>query len=190
LKSRFLFLLFTILSVPLSGCAGGLSAEDIDSTALSMAETSVPLTLTAMPTQTPAPSETPTSSATFTMEPTAQPSETTTESSTSLPTFIATWTPYGQSDSGASGTAQADKADQNAPLFLDNHSGEEVQFTLTSPVYQEYIFSKSLTLILPEGQYTYRAKVGNASFSGSFAITNGDKHVLTFYSDRIHFSTP
>jgi hypothetical protein len=124
------------------------------------------------------------------MEPTAQPSETASETPTALPTFIATWTPYGQSESGAEGTAQADKADQNAPLFLENRSGEEVQLTLTSPVYQEYVFTKSMTLILPEGEYTYRAKVGKASFSGSFAITNGDKHVLTFYSDRIHFSTP
>ena len=27
-------------------------------------------------------------------------------------------------------------------------------------------------------------------FNGSFSITNGDKHVLTFYTDKIHFSTP
>jgi hypothetical protein len=48
-----------------------------------------------------------------------------------------------------------------------------------------------MTLILPEAQYTYRAWIGDEGpFNGTFSITNGDKHVLTFNADKIHFSTP
>jgi hypothetical protein len=116
--------------------------------------------------------------------------ETATVFPTMGPTFAPTWTPYGQADPGAFEEAKADKADLNAPLLLENQSGKEVLFTLLSPIYQEYEFSKSMTLILPEGTYTFRAKVDKNSYSGSFAITNGDKHVLTFYTNKYHFSTP
>ena len=79
----------------------------------------------------------------------------------------------------------------NAPLLLENKSGEEIQFILLSPQYQEYVFKGNMTLIVPEGRYSYRAWMGNQGpFNGSFSITNGDKHVLTFYTDKIHFSTP
>lgn len=76
-------------------------------------------------------------------------------------------------------------------MFFENKSGEEIQFVFLSPRYQEYKFKGNMTLILPEGQYSYRAWIGKAGpFNGSFSITNGDKHVLTFYADKIHFSTP
>ena len=175
----------------LSACTlGGLSAEEVEATARDLSSTWIALTLTALPTNTAQPSATPQPSSTSTPEPSPSPTETFTVLPTSGPTFVPTWTPYGQSDPGAFEEAQADKADLNAPLRLDNQSGEEIQFTLLTPIYQEYDFSGSMTLILPEGSYTFRAKVGKNSYSGSFAITNGDKHVLTFYATKYHFSTP
>lgn len=175
----------------LSACTlGTLSPEQIQGTAYSLAETAVPLTMTAMPTNTVLPTETPQPISTSTPEPSPSPSVAITESPTVGATFAPTWTPYGQSEAGAAETAQADKTDFNAPLLLDNQSGEDVHFTILSPVYQEYEISRSMTLILPEGSYTFRAKVDNASYSGSFSITNGDKHVLSFYATKYHFSTP
>ena len=177
--------------VLLSACTlGSLSAEQLEGTARDLSSTWIALTLTALPTNTTQPSDTPQPTATSTPEPSATPMETATVFPTMGPTFAPTWTPYGQADPGAFEEAKADKADLNAPLLLENQSGKEVLFTLLSPIYQEYEFSKSMTLILPEGTYTFRAKVDKNSYSGSFAITNGDKHVLTFYTNKYHFSTP
>jgi hypothetical protein len=189
-RSPLLFLLLTLLLVSCGPAA--LSAEQIQQTAQVMVDTGIPLTLTALPTNTSLPTATPQPTATFTSTASPSPSTTVTiMTSPLLPAAIATWTPYGQSESGALETAQTDKADANAPLSLQNQSGEDIQFILVSPVYQEYAFGGNMTLILSEGQYSYRAWIGNdGPFSGSFAITNGDKHVLTFFSDKIHFSTP
>jgi len=189
LKRKFLYLLLAFSFLFLASCASGsLSPENIEASAQAIVATGIPLTLTAWPTNTSLPTATPQPSSTTEASP--SPAETQTESPTAISTFLPTWTPYGQSESGAFETAKADKADQNAPLLLNNRTDEEIQFTLLSPRYQEYQFTGNMTLILPEGQYSYRAKVGDKSFSGSFSITNGDKHVLTFYSDRIHFATP
>ncbi len=86
---------------------------------------------------------------------------------------------------------KTDKQDQNAPLLLDNESGEEIHFIILSPVYADYTFTANMSLILQEGTYKYRAWIGDKGpINGSFSITNGDKHVLIFYKDKIHFSTP
>jgi hypothetical protein len=187
--SPLLFLLLTLLLVSCGPAA--LSAEQIQQTAQVMVDTGIPLTLTALPTNTSLPTETPQPTATFTSIASPSPSTTVTIITNTLPPAIATWTPYGQNESGALETAQTDKADSNAPLLFDNQSGEEIQFIFVSPIYQEYAFDGSMTLILPEGQYSYRAWIGDdGPFSGSFAITNGDKHVLSFRAGKIHFSTP
>ena len=184
-------LMICSLGILLSACTlGSLSAEQLEATARDLSSKWIALTLTALPTNTAQPSATLRPSSTPTLEPSPSPSETATELPTAGPTFAPTWTPYGQSDPGAFEEAQADKADLNAPLRLDNQSGEDIQFILLTPRYQEYDFSGSMTLILPEGSYTFRANVGKNSYSGSFAITNGDKHVLTFYTNKYHFSTP
>ncbi len=188
---KFLALTICSFSILLSACTlGGLSAQQLEGTAHDLSSTWIALTLTALPTNTEQPSATPQPSSTPTPEPSLTPSETVTESPIAGPTFAPTWTPYGQSDPGAFEEAKSDKADQNAPLLLDNQSGEDIQFILLTPRYQEYDFSGSMTLILPEGSYTFRVNVGKHSYSGSFAITNGDKHVLSFYDDKYHFSTP
>jgi len=190
LKKPFALMICS-LGILLSACTlGSLSAEQLEATARDLSSTWIALTLTALPTNTAQPSATLRPSSTPTLEPSPSPSETATELPTAGPTFAPTWTPYGQSDPGAFEEAQADKADLNAPLRLDNQSGEDIQFILLTPRYQEYDFSGSMTLILPEGSYTFRANVGKNSYSGSFAITNGDKHVLTFYTNKYHFSTP
>jgi len=190
-KPAGLFLLAWV-AILLSSCASaGLSLEQAAETAHDIAATNVVLTLTALPTSTAIPTETPQPSAT----PSPDPSETATLASSTTPpltpTFAPTWTPYGRLQPTEFGTAQADKDDKNAPLLLENKSGEDILFVLLSPIYQEYQFSKSMTIILPEGQYTYRVWIGNSSpMNGSFSITNGDKHILTFYVDKVHFSTP
>lgn len=186
-----LALAMTSFCILLSACTlGGLSAEQLEGTAHDISSTWIASTLTALPTNTLQPSATTQPTATSTPEPSATPMETATVMPTAGPTFAPTWTPYGQADPGAFEEAKSDKADLNAPLLLDNQSGEDIHFTLLSPIYQEYEFSGSMTLILPEGSYTFRAKIDKNTLNGSFAITNGDKHVLTFYANKYHFSTP
>lgn len=192
MKRKLLYLLSLPLLVLTSSCSPGqLSPEQIESTAQVIAATGIPLTLTAMPSDTEAPTATPQPSATSAPV-SPSPTETVTDSPTvPPPTYLPTWTPYGLSDADTFATNQADKADLNAPLFLENKTEEEIHFILLSPRYQEYLFSGSMSLILPEGQYTYRAWIGNKGpINGTFSITNGDKHVLTFHADKIHFATP
>ncbi|HEY4717675.1 MAG TPA: hypothetical protein VJ182_07385 [Anaerolineales bacterium] len=140
-----------------------------------------------------APSSTIAPSATLVLSSTAteRPSETIPPSPTIEPTHLPTWTPFGQMNSVDFATAKADKTDLNAPLFLDNRSGETIRFIITSPVYQEYEFSSSMTIIVHEATYTYQAWIGKKGpINGSFTITNGDKHVLSFYDDKVGFKTP
>ena len=176
-----------------SACTyGQYDPEALDATVQQVAATGIALTLTALPTATLVPTNT----ATLTLEPSAtlQPSSLPSDTATPFPTqtvFLPTWTPFGLSQPTDFVEDKTNKVDKNAPLLLDNESGEEVHFIIYSPVYVDYTFTKSFSLILNEGTYQYRAWIGKHSpISGTFSITNGDKHVLTFYKDKIHFSTP
>ncbi|MGH2581982.1 MAG: hypothetical protein ACRDFQ_03700 [Anaerolineales bacterium] len=171
----------------ISGCSAAFSAEDIELTADHLAATKVALTLTAMPTNTSLPTSTPQPSSTFTEEPTATPTET----PTATVRVLTKWAPYGVPDAGVFGTARADKSTGNTPLLLENLSGERVEFIITSPQYQEYVFTNNLGIVLPQASYDYRAWIGEKGpYIGSFVLNNPDKHVLTFYPNKIHFSTP
>lgn len=187
MKRIILFFQVALLAAILSACASGLIAEDVNATAQHLASTGVALTLTAMPTNTLAPNATTEPSAT----PTLVPSETATPLPTATNTFAPTWTPYGQLVPTDFGEAQADKNDKNAPLVIQNTTGEAIEFYLLSPIYQEYEFNNGMSVILPEATYTFRYWFGNhGPISGSFSITNGDKHILTLYDDKYHFATP
>jgi len=189
----FFFVTSLLISSLLSACTlGQVNPAEIAASAQVVAATSIALTMTSLPTSTPPPSETPTlsPSPTKTLVPTPVTSRTialSTAAVTSQPSL----TPYGQPQLTDFATQKANKDDKNAPLLLENNSEEQIKFVIVSPFHQEYNFKKNITLILPEGQYTYQAWIGSKGpISGSFSITNGDKHVLTFYKDKIHFSTP
>ncbi len=189
---NFSFLFSSLLLVLLfSACTfGQYSPESLDATVEQVAATGIVLTLTALPSGTFVPSNTPT----VTLQPTSTPMPTIlpTDTITPFPVIYApTWTPYGQQQATDFIDSKTDKVDKNAPLLLDNESGEEIHFIILTPVYADYTFTKSFSLILAENTYQYRAWIGKLGpFNGSFSITNGDKHVLTFYKDKIHFSTP
>lgn len=172
---------------------GQYSPEEMNATVQQVAATGIALTLTALPTATLLPSDTATATPlppTATPQPSAFPSDTAIAYPT-VATYWPTWTPYGQQEATDFIDNKTDKVDKNAPLLLDNESGEEIHFIILSPVYADYTFTHSFSLILSEGTYQYRAWIGKRSpINGSFSITNGDKHVLTFYKDKIHFSTP
>jgi hypothetical protein len=184
----FVFLAFTALAV--SGCTlGSLSPEQVQATAHDLAATGIVQTLTAMSTNTTLPSATPLATNTATPEPTLIVSEEPSLTPT-LPVMpIATVTPFGQS--GNFDQDKDNKSDKNAPLALVNASSEHtVKFALLTPYYTEYEFNSSMSLILAEGEYTYRVWVDKKVMNGSFRITNGDKHVLTIRDDRVNFATP
>ena len=192
-KNKFIMLAALFCSVLFSACTyGQYSPETLDATVQSVAATGIILTLTALPTATLAPTNT----ATATVEPSATiqssplPSDTATPSPTQQ-IFLPTWTPFGLSEPTDFVADKTNKDDKNAPVLLNNQSGEEIHFIIDSPIYVEYTFTKSFSLILNEATYHYRAWIGNhGPLSGTFSVTNGDKHILTFYKDKIHFATP
>ncbi len=188
-KTLVLLASFAIL---LSACTlGELSEDQIRATAQILASTEIVQTLAALPSDTPLPTYTSTSIPTNTAEPSLTPSQTSTETPSPYPTAAATWTPFGVLQPTDMGSAQANKSDKNAALLFDNQSGEQIQFTFTSPIYQEYDFTKNMIIIVDEDTYTYQAFIGNKGpYTGTISVTNGDKHVLTFYKDHIHFATP
>lgn len=188
LTSLTLLILFSLWA---SACSSSLSEAQLEATARSMASTDVALTLSAIASSAPSVTETPSPSPSATSSPTTLSSETVTATSTIAPKLQITWNPYGQPDSGSFATAKADKSTGDTPLLLENQSGERVQFNIVSPYYQAYVFTNNLGIVLPQGEYKYMAWIGDKGpFSGSFILNNPDKHVLIFYSDKIHFSTP
>lgn len=196
MKTKALFLPLSLAFVFLfSACTlGQYSPEQLEATVQQMAATGMVLTLTAMPSSTLLPTVTSTNTpvATATQQPTLVPTGTLTAVPTIAPTYQPTATSFGQAEPTDFADNKADKDDKNAPLLLDNQSGgEEIHLIILSPVYGDYVFTGNMVLILPEASYTYRAWIGDKGpLNGSFAITNGDKHVLTFFTNKIHFSTP
>lgn len=191
---RFVGLIFLFVTLGLTGCTiGQYSPEQLQATVQQLAATGMALTLTALPTNTPLPTNTVTSTPepSATSEPSSTPTEMVTATFTPRPTFQPTATLYGQAQSTDFADSKDDKGDQNAPLLLDNQSGEQIHLIIDSPIYGDYSFSGNMSLILPEATYHYRAWIGKKGpLSGTFSITNGDKHVLTFFENKVHFSTP
>ncbi len=178
------FMIFTAL---LSACTGSPSPEEIRATAQVLAAQRLAADLAARPTNSPESSATPAPTQTQT----PLPSETVAASITATATMQPTQTPFGFMSPSDFATAQANKFDSNAPLVLDNRSGETVRLVLKSPVYQEYEFSRSMTIIIPEANYIYQIWIGEKGpINGSFEITNGDKHVLSIYADKVVFKIP
>jgi hypothetical protein len=175
---------------------GLYSAEQIDATVQSLAATEMVVLLTSLPSNTSLPTATDTATPlpSPTLSPTSSASETPSASPTSIApaaTFLPTVTTLGFTDPTQFAEDKSNKSDFNAPLVLDNQSGQEIQLFILSPVYGEYVFTKNMTLILPENTYTYRAWIGNKGpFSGTFSITNGDKHILIFRESNINFAKP
>jgi hypothetical protein len=196
LQNRSLRVPTLLLVLPflfLSACTiGQYSEEQLQATAHELAATSVSLTMTALPTQTALPTYTPIP----TDMPTATPEvaqATSTATSTAAPvvqtTFLPTATVYGLS--GDFDADKNDKADLNAPVLLDNQTEDQVRLVISSPIYAEYLITNNMFIILPEATYHYQVWIGNKGpISGSFSITNGDKHELTFYPNKVHFSVP
>lgn len=179
-------IVFLCLITLLTACSAAPSPEEIRATAQVLAAQRLVTDLAARPTITREPSATAESSQTQ-----PPPSETATTSPGTTATMRPTWTPFGYMSPSDFATAQANKADSNAPLVLDNRSGETVRLVFLSPVYQEYEFSGSMTIIIPEAKYTYQIWIGKKGpINGSFEITNGDKHVLSIYADKVGFKAP
>jgi hypothetical protein len=189
-------IIISLLVFALSGCTFGQhSAEDIAATVDSMVGTEIAGTLTAMPTATLQPSNTATATFPPTGTPTVVPSAAATETASPFPasnaTFAPTWTPFGQAEATDYAADKNNKDDKNAPVLFQNNSGEEIHLIILSPVYQEYYFTRSMQLILPEADYAYRAWIGNKGpFNGTMHITNGDKHVMTFHENKVTFAVP
>ncbi|MCW5877362.1 MAG: hypothetical protein KIS80_00670 [Anaerolineales bacterium] len=173
----------------LSACApSGPSEAELHASAQALAASWLE-TEAAIPTATAAPSDTPEPSPTSAPSETAEP--TLTESPTLSPAAFNTVTPFGFMEPSQLASAQANKDDQNAPLVLANRTDEEIRLQLLTPVYQEYTFTRTMIIIVPEGTYTYRAWIGGKGpRNGSFSITNGDKHELIFRENQINFSVP
>jgi hypothetical protein len=195
LRSKLMPILLAGALFGTSGCTlGMLSQEQMDATVQSMAATQMVVILTSLPSNTPPPTATATD--TPLPSPTTAPTLLPTESPSATPltavaTFLPTATLFGNANPTDFAEDKANKDDLNAPLLLDNQSGEEIHLIILTPVYGDYVFTKNMSLIMPEGTYTYRSWIGEKGpLSGSFSITNGDKHVLIFRTGNINFSRP
>jgi hypothetical protein len=183
--------LFVVL---LCACTLGQSdPRDVAATVAVLVGTQIAGTQTGMPTAT--------LQATSTLTATQMPTETatsiaaSTETASPFPTsnatFAPTWTPFGQAAPTDFADNKNNKDDKNAPVLFQNNSGEEIHLIILSPVYQEYYFTRNMQLIFPEGDYVYRAWIGDKGpFNGSMHITNGDKHVMTFNENKVTFAVP
>jgi hypothetical protein len=188
MSQNFILGSLLLITFLLAACSpAALGSEDIQASAQVLADQQIASEQAAAPSHTPAPSAT----LLPTLVPTQIPSATHTILPTQTHTPQPTQTPFGQMNAADFATAKADKADLNAPLVLDNRSGTTIRFVITSPVYQEYEFTASMTIVVREATYTYQAWIGKKGpINGSFTITNGDKHVLSFYEDKVGFKTP
>jgi hypothetical protein len=184
----------SVLLLLLSACTFGQhSPEDIAATVAVLVGTEIAGTQTAMPTATLQATSTFTATQipTETATPIAASTETASPFPTSNATFAPTWTPFGQAAPTDFADNKNNKDDKNAPVLFQNNSGEEIHLMILSPVYQEYYFTSSMQLIFPEGDYAYRAWIGDKGpFNGNMHITNGDKHVMTFNENKVNFAVP
>lgn len=188
------FLQFALLAFWLGACAG-LSAADVDATAQHLAATGVALTLTAAPSNSP--SVTATISRTPVPSQTSAPSVTTTRMASPITTASAYATVYGTPlnpaslNTPVSLTERADRSDNTTPLLLHNETGQTIWYILYSPIYYEYKFSDSMTILIPQGEYFYRVSIGDSDpIQGSFRIGNQDKHTMIFRNGKVIFQTP
>lgn len=172
----------------LSSCAPAApSANQLHATAEQIAATSVALTLDAWPTVTQQPSTTTT--------PTQQPSATNTETAQSLAsntsTFVAVDTLANNAATQISATDLADKSDKSTPVKLQNNTDQNIWLSIEGGGYWEYQFSDSLVILLPLGDYHYRAWIGDSGpYVGDFHIGNPDKHTLVFSNGKVTFQGP
>jgi hypothetical protein len=181
---RFLFPLLTALA--LTSCSAP-SSEQLAVTAQQIVATGVALTLQALPTNTAPPSPTPT----LTLLPTETPRPALPTSSSTITVPAAQGTLANALPTELSATEKADKSDNSTLVLLQNNSGKEVWLIIDSPVYLEYRFSDSFTILLPVGVYHYRVWIGEKGpLAGTFRIGNHDKHTMIFSAEKVQFQGP
>ncbi|MCL5429123.1 MAG: hypothetical protein M1347_04880 [Chloroflexi bacterium] len=171
----------------LVSCGSAPSLESLAVTAEHMAGTGVALTLTAAPTSTPIPS------ATFTA--TSAPTQIQTPAiefpTTTATVFIAVGTQANALPTAVSAEGRADKSDSQTYLLLQNNTDQVIWFIIDSPIYLEYRFSDTFGILIPQGDYHYRAYIGSKGpIEGSFHIGNQDKHTLAFTAGKVLFQGP
>lgn len=179
---------FPIILFLVSCAPAGPSPEDIQGIADSLAATGIALTLEAMPTDTLSPT------AAFTV--TAEPSATSTESAqaTSSPTatgFVASGTQANVGPTQISATELANKKDNSTAVKLQNNTDQIIWLIIEGSGYWEYRFSDSFIILLPLGEYHYRAWIGDdGPYEGSFRIGNPDKHTFVFSNGKVVYQGP
>jgi hypothetical protein len=181
---RFLFFLL-LTAFALAACSAP-SPEQLAATAQQMVATGVALTLEALPSNTSLPTADPTPTLTpETLAPTFSASSPTISSPAAQGT-LANVLP-----TELSATEKADKSDNSTVVLLQNNSGQEIWLIIDSPIYLEYRFSDSFTILLPVGVYDYRVWIGKKGpFEGTFRIGNHDKHTMIFSAGKVQFQGP
>jgi hypothetical protein len=187
LRAHFIALA-TFLFLLVSCAPAGPSPEEIQATADSLAATGVAQTLAAQPTNTQEP--------TATLVPTLEPSPTSTvaEVVTANPTasgFVASGTQANVAPTTVSATELANKKDNSTAVKLQNNTDQIIWIIIEGPGYWEYRFSDSFVILLPLGEYHYRAWIGDSGpFEGNFHIGNPDKHTFVFSNGKVDFQGP
>ncbi len=185
---RYFIVLIAFLFILVSCGPAAPSLEEIQTTAESLAATGVAQTLAALPTNTLEP----TSTLTSTTEPSA--TSTIAELATATPTssgFVASGTQANVAPTTVSATELANKKDNSTAVKLQNNTDQIIWIIIEGPGYWEYRFSDSFVILLPLGEYHYRAWIGdNGPYEGNFHIGNPDKHTFVFSNGKVDFQGP
>jgi hypothetical protein len=185
---RYFIVLSIILFFLVSCGPAAPSLQELQTTADSLAATGVAQTLAAIPTDMLEP--------TATLVPTLEPSPTTIVAApvTSSPTpsgFVASGTQANVAPTTVSATELANKKDNSTAVKLQNNTDQIIWIIIEGPGYWEYRFSDSFVILLPLGQYHYRAWIGdNGPYEGNFHIGNPDKHTFVFSNGKVDFQGP
>ncbi len=182
-----IFALCFILLGWLAACAP--SAEAVAVRAEDLAQTMVVETQAARPTKIVLPSATPS----LTPD---EPSENSIETSKDGPAATATATleitPTLEDEISVDPSATSAPDNQKtARLRFENNSGQVVYLTLSGAFNANYAFADSFNVDVPYGDYSFAANIGqDGPYTGSFTITNADKHTLVFESDKVKILGP
>ncbi len=171
-----LIIIIAAISLLLAACKA--EESDIQATSETLAHTMVAETQAAQPTESPEPTQANTSAPSPTSKNTSTATPTSAPTNTITPEFIPSETPWFN-------------ANRTARLRFENNTDETIFIILSGTYYVTYNFQTSWNMDIPWGSYNYSVYIGKSSeHSGSFTITNADKHIMVISEGKVRFKYP
>ncbi len=171
-------LTITIIAFSLLLAACGAEESGTRATSEILAQTIMAETQAAIPSETPEPTFTKTSILSPTIEITSTATHTSTPTTTSTPEFIPSETAWFNTN-------------LTTRLRFENNTEDSIIVILSGAYNASFTFVASWNLDIPRGDYFYSVWIGdNSEHSGSFIITNADKHTMVISEGKVRFKYP